>query len=166
MTERLFSSVVIGLWENSRQRGYLGGPWAAYFWSSSRLTPWLDKRLEKPKTPHVEGHSVSKANEWELIRRQFDALTYDESVESIEDIFDAQFRRRFTDLINQIAQPDSMTGSIDSRPRQRWLTHPSRGHAVPELCFLSDAQLGRSCLLGHSGPLRYRRQFGIFERTI
>jgi hypothetical protein len=56
---------------------------------------------------------VSKANEWELIRRQFDALTYDESV------FDAQFRRRFTDLINQIAQPDSMTGSIDSRPRQR-----------------------------------------------
>jgi len=31
MTERLFSSVVIGLWENSRQRGYLGGPWAAYF---------------------------------------------------------------------------------------------------------------------------------------
>ena len=67
----------------------------------------------------MEGHSVSKANEWELIRRQFDALTYDESVESIEDIFDAQFRRRFTDLINQIAQPDSTTGSIDSRPRQR-----------------------------------------------
>jgi hypothetical protein len=67
----------------------------------------------------VEGHSVSKANEWELIRRQFDALTYDESVESIEDIFDAQFRRRFTDLINQIAQPDSTTRSIDWRQRQR-----------------------------------------------
>jgi len=67
----------------------------------------------------VEGHSVSKANEWELIRRQFDALTYDESVESIEDVFDAQFRRRFTDLINQIAQPDSTTRSIDWRQRQR-----------------------------------------------
>ena len=67
----------------------------------------------------MEGHSVSKANEWELIRRQFDALTYDESVESIEDIFDAQFRRRFTDLINQIAQPDSTTRSIDWRQRQR-----------------------------------------------
>jgi hypothetical protein len=58
-------------------------------------------------------HSVSKTNEWELLRRQFDALTYDENVESIEDIFDAQFRRRFTDLINQIAQPDSTTRSIE-----------------------------------------------------
>ena len=60
-----------------------------------------------------KAHSVSKANEWELLRRQFDALTHDESVESIEDIFDAQFRRRFTDLINQIAQPDSTTRSIE-----------------------------------------------------
>jgi hypothetical protein len=47
---------------------------------------------------------VSKANEWELLKRQFDALTPDESVESIEDILDAQFRRRFTELINQTAQ--------------------------------------------------------------
>jgi hypothetical protein len=63
---------------------------------------------------------VSKTNEWKLLRRQFDALTHDnESVESIEDIFDAQFRRRFTDLINQIAQPDSTTGSIEWRQRQR-----------------------------------------------
>jgi hypothetical protein len=62
---------------------------------------------------------VSKTNEWELVRRQFDALTHDESVESIEDIFDAQFRRRFADVINQIAQPDSTTGSIERRQRQR-----------------------------------------------
>jgi len=62
---------------------------------------------------------VSKTNEWELLRRQFDALTHNETVESIEDIFDAQFRRRFTDLINQIARPDSTTGSIDGRQRQR-----------------------------------------------
>jgi hypothetical protein len=60
---------------------------------------------------------VSKTSEWELLRRQFDALTHDESVESIE--FDAQFRRRFADLINQIAQPDSTTHSIDWRQRQR-----------------------------------------------
>ena len=66
-----------------------------------------------------KAHSVSKANEWELLRGQFDALTHDESVESIEDIFDAQFRRRFTDLINQIAQPDSTTRSIDWRQRER-----------------------------------------------
>jgi hypothetical protein len=62
---------------------------------------------------------AEKTNEWELIRRQFYALTHDDNVESIEDIFDAQFRRRFTDLINQIAQPDSPTRSIDGRQRQR-----------------------------------------------
>ena len=62
---------------------------------------------------------MSKTNEWELVRRQFDALTHDESVESIEDIFDTQFRRRFADVINQIAQPDSTTGSIERRQRQR-----------------------------------------------
>jgi hypothetical protein len=39
LTERLFSWVVIGLWENSTQRDYSDGPWAAYLWSSSRLTP-------------------------------------------------------------------------------------------------------------------------------
>ena len=50
---------------------------------------------------------MSKANEWELLKRQFDALTHDESIESIEDILDAQFRRRFTELINQIAQRNS-----------------------------------------------------------
>jgi hypothetical protein len=62
---------------------------------------------------------VPKTNEWELLTRQFDALTHDERVESIEDIFDAQFRRRFTDLINQIAQPDSTARPIDGRQRQR-----------------------------------------------
>lgn len=64
-----------------------------------------------------KARSVSKTKEWELLRRQ--ALTHDERVESIEDIFDAQFRRRFTDLINQIAQPDSTARSIDGRQRQR-----------------------------------------------
>ena len=49
---------------------------------------------------------MSKANEWELLRRQFDALTLDESVESIEDVLDA-LRRRFTELINQTAQRNS-----------------------------------------------------------
>ena len=56
----------------------------------------------------MEGDTrLSKASEWELLKRQFDALTPDESVESIEDILDAQFRRRFTELINQTAQRNS-----------------------------------------------------------
>lgn len=63
-----------------------------------------------------EVHSVSKTNEWELLRRQFDALTH-ESAESIEDVFDAQFRRRFVELINQIAQPDRTIGAIERRQR-------------------------------------------------
>jgi hypothetical protein len=54
-----------------------------------------------------------KANEWDLLKRQFDAaLVHDESVgcaESIDDILDVQFRRRFTELINQTAQRKSKT---------------------------------------------------------
>ena len=59
--------------------------------------------------------SVSKTNEWDLLKRQFDALVHDEGVgaESIEEIFDAQFRRRFAELINQISERNSTTGYID-----------------------------------------------------
>jgi hypothetical protein len=59
---------------------------------------------------HVEA-SMSKANEWDLLKRQFDALMDDESVgaESIDEIFDIQFRRRFTELITQTAQRNSTT---------------------------------------------------------
>ena len=67
---------------------------------------------------HVEA-SVRETNEWDILRNQFDALTHDESVESIEDILDAQFRRRFDDLINQIAQPNSTTRCIDRCRRHR-----------------------------------------------
>jgi hypothetical protein len=47
-----------------------------------------------------------KINEWGLLKLQFDALTHDESVEagSIEEIFDIEFRRRFTELITKTAQ--------------------------------------------------------------
>jgi hypothetical protein len=47
-----------------------------------------------------------KTNEWNLLKHQFDALVHDESVsaESIDEIFDAEFCRRFTELINQTAQ--------------------------------------------------------------
>jgi hypothetical protein len=58
---------------------------------------------------HVEA-SMLKANEWDLLKRQFDALMQDDSVaESIDEILDVQFRRRFTELINQTAQRNSPT---------------------------------------------------------
>ena len=52
---------------------------------------------------------MSKANELDLVKRQFDALMHDENVgaESIDEVFDAQFRRRFTELINQTARRNS-----------------------------------------------------------
>ena len=50
-----------------------------------------------------------KTSEWNLLKHQFDALMHDGSVgaESIDEIFDAQFRRRFTELINQTARRNS-----------------------------------------------------------
>jgi hypothetical protein len=60
--------------------------------------------------------SMSKANEWDLLKRQFDALTHDQSVESIEDILDEQFRRRFVELIIQTAQRSS--ASVYHWPRR------------------------------------------------
>jgi hypothetical protein len=52
-----------------------------------------------------------KVNEWDLLKRQFDALMHNDSVaESIDEIFDVQFRRRFIELINKTtAQRNSAT---------------------------------------------------------
>jgi hypothetical protein len=59
--------------------------------------------------------SMMKTNEWDLLKRQFDALVHDDSVraENIEKIFDVQFSRRFTELVNQTAERNSRTGYID-----------------------------------------------------
>jgi hypothetical protein len=48
--------------------------------------------------------SDPKPNEWNLLRDKFQALVREGS-DSIEDIFDAQFRRRFAELINRAAEP-------------------------------------------------------------
>ena len=45
-----------------------------------------------------------KLNEWNLLRDQFHALARETS--DIEDIFDAEFRRRFSELINRVAEPN------------------------------------------------------------
>lgn len=64
---------------------------------------------------HVEA-SMPQTNEWNILRNQFDALTHDESVESIEDILDEEFRRRFAELIKQTAQRNSTSGYNWPRP--------------------------------------------------
>ena len=45
-----------------------------------------------------------KLNEWNLLRDQFDALVREGS--DIEDILDAEFRRRFAELINRVMEPE------------------------------------------------------------
>ena len=52
---------------------------------------------------------MSNANEWNLVKRQFDALMHNESAgaEGIEEILDVEFRRRFAELITQTAQRNS-----------------------------------------------------------
>jgi hypothetical protein len=49
--------------------------------------------------------SVSKTNEWDLLKHQFEALVHDESVDpdSIEKVLDDQVSRRFAELINRTA---------------------------------------------------------------
>jgi hypothetical protein len=44
---------------------------------------------------------MSKTNEWDLLKRQFEALMHNESAgaESIDEILDVEFRRRFAELI-------------------------------------------------------------------
>jgi len=47
-------------------------------------------------------------NEWRVLRDQFHALVRGGS-DDIEDILDAQFRRRFSQLIDQAAKRESRT---------------------------------------------------------
>ena len=58
---------------------------------------------------------IPKTNEWSLLERQFDALRHDESVgaESIDEIFDVQFRRRFSELINRTRGLSTLNRDID-----------------------------------------------------
>ena len=51
-----------------------------------------------------------KTNEWKVLKDQFDALADDES-NSIEKILDAEFHRRFTELMNRAAE--RATGHVD-----------------------------------------------------
>ncbi len=46
-------------------------------------------------------------NEWRVLRDQFHALV--PNSDGIEDIFDALFRRRFSELINRAAERENRT---------------------------------------------------------
>ena len=52
-----------------------------------------------------------KTNEWNLLKDQFDALAYGESVreDSIEKLFDDQIRRRFGEWITRTAERKTRT---------------------------------------------------------
>jgi hypothetical protein len=58
---------------------------------------------------------ISKTNEWNLLKHQFDALAHEESVgpDSIETIFDMEFRRRFSELINRTRGLSTLNRDID-----------------------------------------------------
>jgi len=65
---------------------------------------------------------VSKTNEWDLLKHQFEALVQDESVDpdSIEKVLDDQVRRRFAELINRAADPSKQnSGTPASSPAFR-----------------------------------------------
>ena len=49
------------------------------------------------------------SDEWDFVKRQFDALVHDGSAgaESVEEILDVEFRRRFAELITQTARRNS-----------------------------------------------------------
>ena len=58
-----------------------------------------------------------KTNEWNLLKQQFDALADEESpdADSLEEIFDMEFRRRFGELINQTRAPSTQNRDIAPR---------------------------------------------------
>ena len=57
---------------------------------------------------------MSKTNEWSVLKRQFDALAQSVGPDSIEKIFDMEFRRRFSELINRTRGQSKQNRDIGS----------------------------------------------------
>ncbi|MFZ0176494.1 MAG: hypothetical protein WCF47_23845 [Pseudolabrys sp.] len=70
---------------------------------------------------------MSKTNEWDLLKHQFETLVQDEGVDpdSIEKVLDGQVRRRFAELINRAADPSKQNS--EHRP-----VPPRFVRAIPE----------------------------------
>jgi hypothetical protein len=73
--------------------------------------------------------SVSKTNEWDLLKHQFEALVGDESVDpdSIEQVLDDHIRRRIAELINRAATLEGELGTQAS-PRAFRTNHVLKVH--------------------------------------
>ena len=57
---------------------------------------------------------IPKTNEWSSLERQFDALVHEKSApDSVEEIFDMEFRRRFSELINRTRGLSTWNRDID-----------------------------------------------------
>jgi hypothetical protein len=61
---------------------------------------------------------VATPTEWNLLKRQFDALVHDEIVDadSIEKIFDEQVRRRFAEIINRAVEGRTYCEELRDEP--------------------------------------------------
>lgn len=72
---------------------------------------------------------MSKTNEWDLLKHQFEALVQNESVDpdSIEKVLDDQVRRRFAELINRAADRRSSTRNTGRSPRVSYGPFPEGG---------------------------------------
>ena len=72
---------------------------------------------------------MSKTNEWDLLKHQFEALVQAESLDpdSIEKVLDDQVRRRFAELINRAADPSKQNSDTGQFPRVSYGSFPEGG---------------------------------------
>ena len=77
---------------------------------------------------------MSKTNEWNLLKHQFHTLAHEVSAgaDGVEEIFDMEFRRRFSELINQTARRNS-TNVYNWPPVRSLVTSPRRLFSGGEL---------------------------------
>ena len=56
--------------------------------------------------------------EWKLLKQQFDELVHDESSAAVN-LFDAEFHRRFAELMNRVCGPSKYYQKADPFPTVR-----------------------------------------------
>jgi hypothetical protein len=59
---------------------------------------------------------MSKTNEWNLLKRHFDELARDDSADADVIELDADFHRRFTQLMNRVCGPSKYYQKADPFP--------------------------------------------------
>ena len=78
---------------------------------------------------------MSETNEWNLLKRQFDELTRDDSAGSDSIELDADFHHRFAELMNRVCGPLAVLSESQPVPAQfrRW-----DAQKLPSLNPISD----------------------------